>query len=68
MESYFASVSLAKFLFKIKLNLIGTVRHNKYEINRKKEVYLNKFAFDKFLTLVSYLSKVNLLCWEIAVK
>ena len=32
MDNYFTSVSLAKFLFQNKLNLIGTVRHNKNEI------------------------------------
>ena len=58
MNNFFSSVPLAKNLFNNKIGMIGTFRSNKNEVPEEflisKEIYSSKFAFDKFLTLVSY--------------
>ena len=62
MDNFFSSVPLAKTLFSNKIGMIGTLRSNKNEVPEEflisKEIYSSKFAFDKFLTLVSYFPRV----------
>jgi hypothetical protein len=55
---------MAQKLFENNLAIIGTLRQNKIQIppsflpNNSKEVYSSQFAYDKYLTLVSYTRKV----------
>jgi hypothetical protein len=63
-DNFFTSIRLAKNLFENKLGLIGTLRSNKNEVplvflpSKENEIYSSKFAFDKYITLVSYFPKV----------
>jgi hypothetical protein len=62
MDNYFTSITL----FFNQLGLIGTIRANKNELppsflpskDNKLELLSSHFAFDKFLSLVSYVAKV----------
>jgi hypothetical protein len=64
MDNYFTEVPLAKHLYSNKLMLIGTMRQNKNEIpefflpKKGNEIFSSIFAFDSFMTLVSYTPKV----------
>jgi hypothetical protein len=66
MDNYFTSIPLAKTLFFNQLGLIGTMRANKNEVppsflpskDNKLELLSSHFAFDKFLSFVSYVAKV----------
>ena len=66
MDNYFTGIPLAKNLFINKLGLIGTMRSNKNELplsflaSKDKEANSSLFAFDSFLTLVSFTPKVFL--------
>ena len=64
MDNFFTSLPMAKNLYSNGLSIIGTLRHNKTEIppsfleDKTKELYSSQFAFDRFMTLVSYTPKV----------
>ena len=66
MDNFFTSIKLAKILYENRLGLIGTLRSNKNEVpqlflpSMENLIFLSLFAFDQFMTLVSYFSKVNL--------
>ena len=66
MDNYFTSIPMANKLYENDLAIIGTFRHNKVEIppsfleNKEKELFSSRFAFDKFMTLVSYTAKVKI--------
>jgi len=65
MDNYFTSIPLAEKLFENNFAIIGTLRSNKAELpisflaDKSKELYSSQFAFDSFLTLVSYTRKVK---------
>ena len=65
MDNFFTSIPMAKKLYENDSAIIGTLRQNKPQIpecflaDNEKEVFSSQFAFDKFLTLVSYTRKVT---------
>ena len=64
MDNFFTSIPMAKNLFENNLAIIGTLISNKVELpesflpDKSKELYSSQFAYDSFLTLVSYTRKV----------
>ena len=66
MDNFFTSIKLAKILYENRLGLIGTLRSNKNEVpqlflpSKENLIFSSLFAFDQFMTLVSYFPKVNL--------
>jgi hypothetical protein len=65
MDNFFTSLPMAKKLYENEIAIIGTLRQNKPQIpecflaDNKKELFSSQFAFDKYLTLVSYTRKVT---------
>ena len=62
-DNYFTSVQLAEDLLGVQTTLVGTIRKNKRDIpqelqaNRRRPKNSSLFAFDRQLTLVSYVPK-----------
>ena len=64
MDNFFTSIPMAKTLYENYLGIIGTLRHNKIQIppqflpDNLNALFSSQFAFDNYLTLVSYVRKV----------
>ena len=65
MDNFFTSIPMAKKLYSMNMSIIGTLRQNKVEIpqsflgDKKKKLNSSQFAYDSFMTLVSYSPKVK---------
>jgi len=64
-DNFFTSEKVARTLFKNNTGFIGTIRSNKNEVpdaflpTEEREIYSSEFAFNEFLTLVSYCPKIK---------
>ena len=65
MDNFFTSIPMAKKLYSNDLSIIGTLRQNKSEIpqsflsDKSKVLHSSQFAYDSYMTLVSYTPKVK---------
>lgn len=65
MDNWFTSVNLVKKMLECKLTCVGTMKKNKREIPpqfinvKGQKEFSSQFAFDKELTLLSYVPKKN---------
>lgn len=65
VDNWYTSYELAKYLLQKNITLVGTIRKNKREIpkefvnNKNRKVHSSLFAFQKDMTLVSYVPKKN---------